>query len=103
MLAPSRVGNRGSTAYRLGGDQPSRLYEEMPSGPWQDETPDSSRRQPGLKADSYFAASPQEDSFETVAKHLECDEDKGRFKANLGNIARAKPSAKTTLAKRPKK
>ncbi|MDB6098455.1 MAG: hypothetical protein JWN58_1158 [Gammaproteobacteria bacterium] len=32
------------------------------------------------------------DDFESVAKRLECDEDKGRFEAKLGKIARAKPS-----------
>jgi len=30
----------------------------------------------------------------SVAKRLECDEDKGRFKAKLGKIAKAKPKAK---------
>jgi hypothetical protein len=29
------------------------------------------------------------DSFEAVAKRLECDEDKGRFEAKLGKIAKA--------------
>jgi len=30
------------------------------------------------------------DSFETVAKRLECDEDKARFEAKLGKLATAK-------------
>jgi len=33
------------------------------------------------------------DSFEAVAKRLECDMDEGRFKEKLGKIARAKPRA----------
>jgi hypothetical protein len=43
-----------------------------------------------------------EDNFEAVAKSLGCDDDKERFEATLGKIARAKPSAKM-LAKRRKK
>lgn len=31
------------------------------------------------------------DDFESVAKRLECDEDKVRFEAKLGKIAKAKP------------
>ena len=31
-------------------------------------------------------------SFISVARRLECDEDKGRFEAKLGKIAKAKPS-----------
>lgn len=34
------------------------------------------------------------DDFESVAKRLECDEDKGRFEAKLGKIAKAKPISK---------
>lgn len=34
------------------------------------------------------------DDFESVAKRLECDEDKGRFEKNLGKIAKAKPVEK---------
>jgi hypothetical protein len=34
------------------------------------------------------------DSFKAVAKGLECDEDKGRFEAKLGKIAKAKPIPK---------
>jgi hypothetical protein len=30
------------------------------------------------------------DSFESVARRLECDEDRGRFESALGTIARAK-------------
>ena len=33
------------------------------------------------------------DRFEVVAKQLECDQDKARFEAKLGKIARAKPKA----------
>jgi hypothetical protein len=32
--------------------------------------------------------------FESVAKRLECDEDKERFEAKLGKLARAKPTTK---------
>jgi hypothetical protein len=32
-------------------------------------------------------------SFKSVAKRLECDEDKGRFEAKLGKIAKSKPTA----------
>lgn len=31
------------------------------------------------------------DDFESVAKRLECDEDKARFEAKLGKLAKAKP------------
>ena len=31
------------------------------------------------------------DNFESVARRLECDEDKARFEAKLGKIAKAKP------------
>ena len=31
------------------------------------------------------------DDFKSVAKRLECDEDKGRFEAKLGQLAKAKP------------
>ncbi len=33
------------------------------------------------------------DDFVSVARRLECDEDKGRFEAKLGKIAQAKPNA----------
>ncbi len=33
------------------------------------------------------------DDFKSVAKRLECDEDKDRFEAKLGKIAKAKPAA----------
>jgi hypothetical protein len=33
------------------------------------------------------------DDFVSVARRLECDEDKGRFEKKLGKIARAKPAA----------
>jgi hypothetical protein len=33
-------------------------------------------------------------SFETVAKALGCDDDKARFEAKLGKLAKAKPAAK---------
>jgi hypothetical protein len=32
------------------------------------------------------------DDFESVARRLECDEDKARFEAKLGKIAKAKPT-----------
>jgi hypothetical protein len=31
------------------------------------------------------------DAFAEVAKRLECDEDKGRFEAKLGKLAKSKP------------
>ncbi len=31
------------------------------------------------------------DSFEAVAKRLECDDDKARFEAKPGKLAKAKP------------
>ena len=34
------------------------------------------------------------DSFESVAKRLECDEDKARFEATLGKLAKAKTASK---------
>ena len=35
----------------------------------------------------------RDDSFEAVAKRLGADEDKARFEAKLGKIARVKPKA----------
>jgi hypothetical protein len=32
-----------------------------------------------------------DDSFEAVARRLECDEDKERFEAKLGKLAKSKP------------
>ena len=40
-------------------------------------------------------AAKRDDSFEAVAKRLECDMDEKRFRQRLGQIARAKPSAKS--------
>ena len=37
---------------------------------------------------------PKSDDFKSVAKRLECDEDKKRFEEWLGKIARAKPEKK---------
>lgn len=34
------------------------------------------------------------DDFESVAKRLECDEDKARFEAKLGKLAKTKPKVK---------
>ncbi|HVW74437.1 MAG TPA: hypothetical protein VHC39_12410 [Rhizomicrobium sp.] len=34
----------------------------------------------------------RDDSFESVAKRLECDDDKARFEAKLGKLAKAKPA-----------
>ena len=36
----------------------------------------------------------RDDSFEAVAKRLGCDEDKARFEAKLGKIAKAKAQIK---------
>lgn len=37
------------------------------------------------------AKAKRDDSFETVAKRLDCDDGKDRFEARLGKIAKAKP------------
>lgn len=37
----------------------------------------------------------RDDSFEAVAKRLGADEDKGRFEAKLGKIARTKKNSKS--------
>ena len=39
------------------------------------------------------AARQPSDDFVSVARRLECDEDKERFEKNLGKIARVKPQA----------
>jgi len=36
---------------------------------------------------------PGKDSFESVAKRLECDDDKVRFEKKLGKLAKAKPKS----------
>jgi hypothetical protein len=36
----------------------------------------------------------KDDSFAAVAKRLECDDDKDRFEAKLGKLAKAKPKSK---------
>jgi hypothetical protein len=48
--------------------------------------PKSTRSQ---KADRPLAA----DDFASVARRLECDEDKGRFEVKLGKIAKAKTAS----------
>jgi hypothetical protein len=40
-------------------------------------------------------AAPKRDDFVSVAKRLECDDDKARFEAKLGKLAKAKGSVKT--------
>jgi len=35
------------------------------------------------------------DDFKSVAKRLECDDDKARFEAKLGKLAKAKPPAES--------
>jgi len=42
---------------------------------------------------------PQPDDFKSVARRLECDEDKVQFEAKLGKIAKAKPSASSKRQK----
>jgi hypothetical protein len=37
-------------------------------------------------------AMPRRDDFVSVAKALECDEDKAAFEAKLGKLAKAKPA-----------
>ena len=37
-----------------------------------------------------------QDDFETVAKKLECDEDRDAFEAKLGKIAKTKPQKTTS-------
>lgn len=44
-----------------------------------------------MKAKTKKALPKSKDSFEAVAKRLECDEDKARFEAKLGKMAKAKP------------
>jgi hypothetical protein len=46
------------------------------------------------KATERRGSSPKADDFISVARRLECDEDKGRFEAKLGKIAKARPSQK---------
>lgn len=46
------------------------------------------------KASSTKAKSQRQDDFKSVAKRLECDEDKARFEKKLGKIAKAKPKGK---------
>jgi hypothetical protein len=43
------------------------------------------------KKPSSKPVSDNQDSFEAVAKRLECDEDKTRFEAKLGKLAKTKP------------
>ena len=40
-------------------------------------------------------ANKKSDDFKSVARRLECDEDKGRFEKKLGKIAKAKPATQT--------
>ena len=51
------------------------------------------RRRPMAKAKSK-AKKKRNDSFESVAKRLGCDDDKDRFESRLAKIAKAKPSSK---------
>ena len=46
------------------------------------------------KKPSSKRVSDNPDSFESVAKRLGCDEDKARFEAKLGKLAKAKPTSK---------
>jgi hypothetical protein len=39
--------------------------------------------------------SPKGDDFKSVAKRLECDDDKARFEAKLGKLAKANPAKKS--------
>ena len=50
--------------------------------------PLKTKKAPGKKPKSRPAAP---DDFLSVARRLECDEDKGRFEKKLGKIAKAKP------------
>ena len=43
--------------------------------------------------------SEQSDDFESVAKRLECDDDKEAFEKKLGKIAKAKPAKEARLGK----
>jgi hypothetical protein len=47
-------------------------------------------KKPRSKKQAKKTRSPDDD-FLTVARRLECDEDKGRFEAKLGRVAKAKP------------
>lgn len=46
------------------------------------------------KSSSEKTKSQGKDDFKSVAKRLECDDDKARFEAKLGKLAKAKPSSK---------
>jgi hypothetical protein len=48
-------------------------------------------KKPGTRPAKAVAS---KDSFEVVAKRLECDDDKGRFEAKLRKLAKAKPQEK---------
>lgn len=46
---------------------------------------------------------PKNDDFKSVARRLECDEDKARFEAKLGRIAKGTPSVIKPAQKKPKR
>jgi hypothetical protein len=49
-----------------------------------------------MKAKATGSGESQHDRFPETARKLGCDEDKERFEAKLGKIAKAKPCAKTS-------
>ena len=51
------------------------------------------------KATSTKRKSQRADDFESVAKRLGCDDDKDRFEAKLGKIAKAKAKPKVGKSK----
>jgi hypothetical protein len=53
----------------------------------------ANRKKSGTRPKSAEAVADK-DSFEAVAKRLECDEDKARFEAKLGKLAKAALKAK---------
>ncbi len=54
----------------------------------------SSGKSPGPKSRTTLPGRQgQPDDFVSVARRLECDEDKGRFEEKLGKIAKLKPRA----------
>jgi hypothetical protein len=46
----------------------------------------------GCRAQPSASRRQTSDDFASVARRLECDEDKGRFEANLAKIAKVKPA-----------
>jgi hypothetical protein len=78
-LAGTRLGFRAGLTYI-----PAML--RMPPAAPEGSTPTSTQEEK-----SRLAVGRPADDFLSVARRLECDEDKGRFEATIGKIAKAKP------------